>query len=147
MTTPRQAPLQAPLQAEVTLEIPFHDVDSMGIVWHGHYLKYFEIARTALMRRAGMDLADMHASGCAWPVVTCEVKYLRPLRYGQKIRVEAVLDDYDCRLRISYVIRDLESGERLTRASTMQLPVDTATGEARFETPAGLIAAIERARA
>ena len=72
-----------PLTAAVTLEVPFHDVDSMGIVWHGHYLKYFEIARTALMRRVGMDLAEMNASGCVWPVVTCEVKYLRPLRYGQ----------------------------------------------------------------
>ena len=134
------------LQAEVTLEIPFHDVDSMGIVWHGHYLKYFEIARTALMRKAGLDLAEMRASGCSWPVVTCEVKYLRPLRYGQKIRVEAVLEDYDCRLRISYVIRSLENGERLTRASTTQFPIDAQTGEARYETPAGLIAAIERAQ-
>ena len=139
--------MTTPLIAEVTLEIPFHDVDSMGIVWHGHYLKYFEIARTALMRRAGMDLADMHASGCVWPVVTCEVKYLRPLRYGQKIRVEALLEDYDCRLKISYAIHDLDSGERLTRGSTLQLPIDAATGEAQYETPAGLIAAIERAQA
>lgn len=139
--------MTSPLIAEVTLEIPFHDVDSMGVVWHGHYLKYFEIARTALMRRAGMDLADMQVSGCVWPVVTCQVKYLRPLRYGQKIRVEALLEDYDCRLRISYVIRDLDSGERLTRASTLQLPVDAVTGEARYESPAGLIAAIERAQA
>jgi acyl-CoA thioester hydrolase len=135
-----------PLHAEVNLEIPFHDVDSMGIVWHGHYLKYFELARTALMRRVGLDVADMYASGCAWPVVTCEVKYIRPLRYGQKIQVEARLEDYDCRLRISYVIRDPESGERLTRASTTQFPIDTQTGEARFETPAGLIAAIEKAQ-
>jgi acyl-CoA thioester hydrolase len=139
--------MTTPLIAEVTLEIPFHDVDSMGIVWHGHYLKYFEIARTSLMRRAGMDLADMHASGCVWPVVTCEVKYLRPLRYGQKIRVKAQLDDYDCRLRISYAIHDLDSGERLTRGSTLQLPIDAVTGEVRYETPAGLIAAIERALA
>ncbi len=137
----------APLQAEVTLEVPFHDVDSMGIVWHGHYLKYFEIARTALMRRVGMDLAEMNASGCVWPVVTCDVKYLRPLRYGQTFRVEATLEDYDCRLKISYVISDPESDERLTRGATVQFPVDATTGETRYETPAGLVTAIERARA
>jgi len=139
--------MTAPLQADVTLEVPFHDVGSMGIVWHGHYLKYFEIARTALMRRAGMDLAEMQASGCVWPVVTCDVKYVRPLRYGQKVRVVATLEDYDCRLRISYAIFDLESGERLTRGSTTQFPIDAVTGETRFETPAGLVAAIERAMA
>ncbi len=136
-----------PLTAAVTLEVPFHDVDSMGIVWHGHYLKYFEIARTALMRRVGMDLAEMNASGCVWPVVTCEVKYLRPLRYGQAFRVEAELQDHDCRLKIAYTISDVATGERLTRASTVQFPVDAATGETRYETPAGLVEAIERAKA
>jgi len=135
------------LQAEVLLEIPFHDVDSMGIVWHGHYLKYFEIARTALMRRAGMDVTEMQASGCVWPVVTCEVKYIRPLRYGQKVRVEARLEDHDCRLKISYTIRDLEGQERYTRATTTQFPVDARSGEARYETPAELVAAIQRAMA
>lgn len=135
-----------PLTASVTLEVPFHDVDSMGIVWHGHYIKYFEIARTALLRHVGMDLAEMNASGCVWPVVTCDVKYLRPLRYGQTFRVEATLLDYDCRMKIAYAIHDAVSGERLTRATTMQFPVDAATGETRYETPAGLVQAIERAR-
>ncbi len=139
--------MTAPLQADVTIDVPFHDVDSMGVVWHGHYLKYFEVARTALLRRVGMDLADMEASGCIWPVVTCDLRYLRPLRYGQKVRVQATLEAYDCRLRIHYEIHDLASGERLTRGTTLQLPVDAQTGEARFETPAGLVAAIERALA
>jgi acyl-CoA thioester hydrolase len=139
--------MTAPLQASVTLEIPFHDVDSMGIVWHGHYLKYFEIARTALMRLTGMDLTEMRASGCVWPVVTCEVKYIRPLRYGQKVCVEALLEDYDCRIKIAYVIRDPESGERFTRATTTQFPVDALTGEVRYDTPTELVLAIERAMA
>ncbi|WP_257312814.1 acyl-CoA thioesterase [Geothrix fuzhouensis] len=133
------------LQTSVTLEIPFHDVDSMGIVWHGHYLKYFEIARTALMRRAGLDVADMLATGCAWPVVTCEVKYIRPLRYGQRILVEAYLEEYEFRIGIAYTVRDETTGERLTRGRTRQLPIDSATGELCPGTPPGMIAAIERA--
>jgi len=31
---------------EIRLEVPFHDVDALRIVWHGHYLKYLELART-----------------------------------------------------------------------------------------------------
>ena len=133
------------LQTTVNLEIPFHDVDSMGIVWHGHYLKYFEIARTALMRRAGLDVADMLASGCVWPVVTCEVKYIRPLRYGQHVQVEARLEEYEFRIGIAYTVRDAATGERLTRGRTRQLPTDAATGELCPGTPAPMIAAIERA--
>jgi acyl-CoA thioester hydrolase len=139
--------MSSPLRAEVILEIPFHDVDSMNVVWHGHYLKYFEIARTALMRKAGLDLPEMQQSGCVWPVVTCQVKYLRPLRYGQKVRVEAVLEAYDCRIAIRYEIHAADGRERLTRGSTVQFPVDAATGSTLFETPAGMVAAIERALA
>ena len=130
-------------RAEVSLEIPFHDVDSMGIVWHGHYIKYFEIARTALMRKVGMDLAEMDRTGCVWPVVSCEVKYIRPLRYGQSIRVEACLEEYEDRLKVAYTVLDPATGERLSRGRTIQLAVDRATGELRFTNPPEVVAAIE----
>ena len=42
-------------RAEVELEVPFHDIDAMQIVWHGRYVKYLEQARTALMRGLGFD--------------------------------------------------------------------------------------------
>ena len=32
-------------QAETTIKIPFYDNDPMGVVWHGNYVKYIEIAR------------------------------------------------------------------------------------------------------
>ena len=43
------------VSAEVEIEIPFHDVDSMKIVWHGNYAKYFEIARCALFESIGLN--------------------------------------------------------------------------------------------
>jgi acyl-CoA thioester hydrolase len=36
---------------EVEITIPFHDVDMMGVVWHGNYFRYFEIAREALLNQ------------------------------------------------------------------------------------------------
>ncbi len=134
-----------PLRVEVPFEVPFHDVDSMGIVWHGHYLKYFEIARTALMRSAGLDLDTMAATGCAWPVVTCEIKYLRPLRYAQKVKVEATLLEHVDRLKIAYAIHDAASGEKLTKATTVQLAVSSSTGELASGTPPAMVAALDRA--
>ena len=138
--------MPAPLRAEIPLEVPFHDVDMMGIVWHGHYVKYFEIARTALMRGAGLDLDEMARTGCAWPVVTCEIKYIKPLRYGQRILVEAVLLDYEDRLKIAYAIRDAATGLKHSKAATVQLAVDAATGELASGTPAAMVAALDRAR-
>lgn len=51
-------------QASVNLEIPFHDVDMMAVVWHGHYAKYFEIARCALLEKIGTTIRK-----CAIPVL------------------------------------------------------------------------------
>lgn len=130
--------------ATVTLEVPFHDVDSMGIVWHGHYVKYLEIARTALVRRMGIDLQVMQDSGFVWPVVTCELKYIRPLRYGQTFQVEARLLEYENRLKIGYLITDLETGAQLTKGTTVQLALDAATGEVQFESPAVLLEGVAR---
>lgn len=135
------------IRAEVSLEIPFHDVDSMGIVWHGHYLKYIEIARCELMRKAGLDLPAMDRAGLVWPIVTCDLKYLRPLRYGQRITVEARLEEYEYRIVLSYLVRDAATGEKHTRARTVQLAVNPATGEAVPETPAFMVEAFRRAGA
>ena len=126
------------LRAEITLEVPFHDVDSMGIVWHGHYVKYLEIARTALIRTIGLDIPQMETTGCAWPIVSCDMKYVRPLRYGQTFRVRADLMEHENRIKIAYLITDGTTGQVLNRATTVQVAVKVDTGELIFDTPAGL---------
>ena len=55
--------------AEVELTIPFHDVDMMGVAWHGNYFRYFEIAREALLNQFNYGYRQMKASGYLWPVV------------------------------------------------------------------------------
>ena len=117
------------LTAEVILEVPFHDVDAMGVAWHGHYLKYLELARTALMRKLDLDFQQMQASGHLWPVVECHLKYVQPLRYGQRIKVRAEVVEHESRLKIAYLITDAETGTRLNKASTTQVAVRHATGE------------------
>jgi acyl-CoA thioester hydrolase len=131
------------LEGEVTLEIPFHDVDAMGFAWHGHYVKYLEIARTAMMRKAGLDWAQMQEWGVIWPIVTCSMKYIRPLRYGQTVRIHCRLMEYVERVRVTYEITDPATGERLHKAETVQLAVDTATQELLFECPEALRRAVE----
>ena len=121
------------LTAEIILEIPFHDVDAMGVAWHGHYLKYLEIARTAMMRKIDLDFQQMKDSGHLWPVVECHLKYVQPLRYGQKVKVRAEVVEYESRLKINYLITDAETGAKLNKASTTQVAVKSDTGELVFD--------------
>lgn len=132
------------LSAEVTVEIPFHDVDVMEVVWHGHYVKYLELARCALLRRIDYDYPQMKASGYVWPVVECYLKYVRPARYGQQIVVRAELAEFENRIKVNYLIRSVDGGERLTKGHTVQVAVDLATGELQFVSPPCLLERMER---
>jgi len=135
------------LTASVELEVPFHDVDAMQVAWHGHYLKYFELARCALLRTFDYDYPQMEASGYLWPVVECHLKYVRPARYGQKLRVEAKLVEYENRLRVDYVIHSADNGDRLTKGYTTQVAIEAATREMQFVSPPVLLEKIAKARA
>jgi acyl-CoA thioester hydrolase len=130
-------------KAEVLLEVPFHDVDAMGVAWHGHYVKYFEAARGALLRAMDYDYSQMRDSGYLWPVVECQLKYVLPARYGQMLRVCAQLQEYENRLKVAYEIFDAASGERLTRGHTIQVAVDATSEEMQFVSPAGLLERVE----
>ncbi len=136
--------MSARLQAQVDIEVPFHDVDAMDVAWHGHYMKYFEIARCRLLQRFDYDYPQMRESGFIWPVVESKLRYLRPARYGQHLRVNAELTEYETRLKISYVIRDAKSGECLTKGHTIQVAVAMATGELQYVSPRALTQKVEK---
>ena len=114
-------------QIDRDIVVPFFDLDPMQVVWHGHYVKYLELARCDLLDQIGYGYQQMFESGYAWPVIDLRIKYVKPLRFGQKIRVQATLEDWEYRLRISYLIVDADSGERLTRGYTTQVAVDLET--------------------
>jgi acyl-CoA thioester hydrolase len=120
---------------EIELEPAFHDLDPMAVVWHGNYLKYFELARCALLQRFDYDYLQMHASGYIWPIVDLRAKYVRSARIGQKLKVRAEIVEWENRLRIDYLVSDAATGQVLTRAHSIQVAVLVETGEMQFASP------------
>nr|WP_314585363.1 acyl-CoA thioesterase [uncultured Pseudomonas sp.] len=135
------------LQVEVEMQIPFFDVDMMEIAWHGHYVKYLEVARCALLDRLDHNYLQMRDSGYGWPVIDLQIRYIRPLMFQQRVRVKADLVEWENRLKLNYLISDAATGERLTRASTVQVAVDMASREMQLASPRVFIDAVERALA
>ena len=125
--------------AVIELEPAFHDIDPMNVVWHGRYVQYLELARCALLRTFDYDYPQMCESGFAWPVVDMRLRYVRPLRYGQRVAIRATVVEWENRLKIDYEVRDVVSGERLTRAYTVQVAVEVASGEMRYVCPEVLL--------
>jgi acyl-CoA thioester hydrolase len=127
------------LSAEIDIDVPFYDVDPMHVVWHGHYVKYFEHARCALLRLIDYDYPAMQASGYLWPVVELQLKYVHSASYGQRLLARATLLEYENRLKIGYLITDRASGERLTKGHSVQVAVHAATRELQFVSPKVLL--------
>jgi len=121
--------------ADIELSPAFHDLDPMAVVWHGHYLKYFELARCALLQKIDYDYPQMRDSGFAWPVVDFRTKYVAPLRYEQKVKVTAKIAEWENRLKMEYLVTDIESGKVLTRAYSIQVAVNMKTQEMCFASP------------
>ena len=133
------------LQADVEILVPFFDVDMMEVVWHGHYVKYFEEARCALLEKLGHDYRQMRDAGYAWPIIDLQVRYIRGAQFGQRIRVRADLIEWENRLKINYLISDAASGERMTRGSSVQVAVEIATREMLLASPKVFVDAVARA--
>jgi acyl-CoA thioester hydrolase len=133
------------ISAEIAVTAQFYDLDPMQVVWHGNYARYFEQARCALLDKLGYSYPEMKKSGYIWPIVDMHIKYVRPVRYAQRLRVEATLVEYENRLKIAYTCRDEESGEIVTKAQTIQLAVNTETQELSLESPAILLAKVREA--
>ncbi|RDS85630.1 acyl-CoA thioesterase [Dyella psychrodurans] len=132
------------LHTTVDIVVPFFDVDSMDVVWHGHYVKYLEVARCALLDDIGHNYTQMKASGYAWPVIDLQLRYVQAARFGQRLTVRADLIEWQNRLLIHYLIQDAESGQRITRASTVQVAVKLANGDMQLVSPDVFTDAVER---
>lgn len=125
--------------AEILTKAQFYDLDPMNVVWHGNYVRYFEVARCALLQQIDYDYPQMRDSGYAWPVVDLRVKYVRPLVYGQSMIVRASIVEWENRLKIDYEIRDAASGQRLTKGYSIQVAVDMASQEMLYVCPPVLL--------
>jgi acyl-CoA thioester hydrolase len=87
----------------------------------------------------------MQESGYAWPVIDLQLRYVRGAVFGQRLNVRASLVEWENRLKINYLITDTETGERLTRATTVQVAVEISSREMQLASPKVFIDAVLRA--
>jgi acyl-CoA thioester hydrolase len=132
------------ISAEVVVRAQFCDLDPMQVVWHGNYVRFLEQARSALLDKIEFNYSEMSQTGYIWPVVDMRIKYIRPIRFGQEVRVTATMAEYENRIKIHYRLADIATGETLTKAHTIQVAIDAATSDLCFESPAVLREKVRR---
>ena len=132
------------VENEIIQEIPFYDLDPMNVVWHGNYVKYSEVARAALMEKIGYSYKEMRNDRVIYPIAKMEMKFIKSATLGQKMKLKAVLEEFEPAIRIKYVFRDAQTSEILFKATTMQICVDIETRQSLYTAPNGLKNGVEK---
>lgn len=89
-----------------THRVRYGEADPMGVVYHAHYLNYFEHARTEMLREMGLAYKDLEDAGVMMPVVDLSLRYRRPAFYDDLLAISVrVLEPPSSRIRIDYEVR------------------------------------------
>ncbi len=103
-------------------EVKFSEADPLGIVWHGHFIRYFEDGREAFGEAYGLRYLDLYRQQIVVPVVRINCDYKRILRYGHRIRLETTYHDTPAaKLLFHYAIYDAAKNEKVATGSSVQV--------------------------
>jgi len=110
------------LSERIEVKARFGEVDSMKIVWHGHYLTYFEDAREAFGDKYGLGYLDVYQHGVMIPIVKITCDFKKPLKYGEIAVVEARFANSEAaKIVFDYTIFRKHDMEIVATGSTVQV--------------------------
>ena len=128
-----------PASFEIKLKVPFHDLDPLQVVWHGNYLKYFDIARFGLFENAGIDLHRYQVEKqFLFPITKTSVKHIAPLEFNDEFICKAAVIEARYKIAMAFEIRLATSGKLYARCTSEQVAVKTPSMELEFEIPADI---------
>lgn len=111
------------LEHRSQIEVRYAETDMMGVVYHGSYLPWLEVARTALLASEGIPYRELEAKGFFLPVIEVALRYHKPARYADLVTVLAVIREKpSLRLRIDYEL--FRGAEKLASGHTVHVFID-----------------------
>jgi acyl-CoA thioester hydrolase len=117
----------------VELRVRYSETDQMGVAYHAHYLAWCELARTEHMRRLGVRYRDLEDRGLRLAVSEVWLRYARPARYDDLVRVSAWLAEVGSRRVVfGYRIERADDGLTLATAQTALVSLDAGSRPSRI---------------
>ncbi len=119
--------------SETLVRVNYSETDQMGVAYHARYLVWLDVARCEHLRRTGLSYRDLEASGLRLVVGEVAIRYRRPARYDDLLRVRCwVRDLASRRLVFGYAVEQAETGLLLATATVSLLPLDTSMALCRL---------------
>jgi len=122
-----------PTVSELLVRVNYSEVDQMGVVYHARYIVWLDMARTEHLRLAGTSYREVEDSGYRLAVGELSVRFRRPARYDDLVRVRCwVREVASRRVTFGYAIEDSASGALLATATTAMMVLDTGMAPTRL---------------
>ena len=108
-----------------TAKVRFNECDPLGIVWHGHYIVYFEDGREAFGIEHGISYLDVQRNGFATPIVKTSTEHFISLKYGETVRIEtSFINTQTAKMIFRYELFN-EENKLVCSGETVQVFVDS----------------------
>ncbi len=109
------------------VKVRYAETDQMGVVHHGNYAQYLEIARIEWLEELGISYKSLEEEGVMLPVFELNVKYHKPVTFDEKLKIETRLRELpNVKIIFDYSIYN-EKGEKVTSAITVLVFMDAKT--------------------
>ncbi len=116
--------------------VPFHDLDPMGVVWHGNYVAIMEEVREAFLEKYELGYLKMLDEGYVEPVTNININYKNSFVYGDTMLLEITYKPTKtARLEFEYKFFRKSDGMLMTEASSTQHFVRRANNELEYSRP------------
>ena len=114
--------MKVKLTDRLEIKVRFGEVDSMKIVWHGNYLKYFEDGRESFGEKFNLGYLDVYKHNIMIPIVKINCDFKRPLVYGDTAVVETTFVNSEAaKILFDYKIFRKADNELMATGSSMQV--------------------------
>src|ERR1700730_6234179 len=125
MTPDSELPTPDSLHDRSEILVRVNEADPLGIVWHGHYIRYFEDGREAFGNKYGIGYLDFYKQGIIVPIVSIQCDYKKSLRYGERVIVETQYIPCEAaKLNFDYQLFNAATGQLVATGSSVQVFLD-----------------------
>lgn len=112
----------------VSIRVRYGETDQMGVVYHGNYATYCEVARVEFFRQIGLPYKALEDSGIMLPVTELNLKFFRPAFYDELLKIETSIAEIPTGARLKFVYKIYnQKNELLTEAYSELAFIDKAT--------------------
>ena len=124
------------LTSETKVKVRFNEVDALKIVWHGHYINYFEDGRQDFGRKFALGYLNMYDKGFTAPIVESNVKHKSPLTFGDEAIIQTTyVNTLAAKIRFEYKIFHATTNALVAKGYTVQVFINNSTNALELYQP------------